>query len=230
MSEEEREKRRRYVPKSRAKEGEPAQQQPRGEPPPEDPASSAFRTPQMDTSKYRVPPKPSNRNEKLLIALAIFLAACLVIGLIVRLVSGPQSPRLTPTPTPVITQAPPTGAPTPLVTPSPEITPEPTVFTLIKEGSEGEDVARVQQRLIELGYLRGEADGKYGRATNLAVQSFQKAAGLDVDGMTGEKTADALFADNAPHAPEPTASLAPEASQTPTDAPDAEATLPVTEP
>lgn len=210
-------KRRRYVPakeRNRMQQAKAGQTEKAG--PAEDGRSPGFPTPGMDTSKYRVPPKPGNRNDKLLIALSIFLAACLVIGLVALLVGGPQSQRLAATASPDPSSLLPSAAPTPLkVTAAPAITPVPTAsYTLLKEGSEGEEVARVQRRLIELGYLQGEADGKYGRATNRAVQGFQKEAGLDVDGMTGAKTAEALFAATAPVAPSPTGAAATGATAT----------------
>ena len=84
----------------------------------------------------------------------------------------------------------------------PAATPVP-VYTLLKSGSKGEDVIRLQQRLIDLGYLEGPADGDFGKATRNAVRLFQKNAGLDVDGLAGKDTQTLLFSEDAPHAPEP---------------------------
>ncbi|MCT4595532.1 MAG: spore cortex-lytic enzyme [Anaeromicrobium sp.] len=55
-------------------------------------------------------------------------------------------------------------------------------------GNSGEDVKRVQQRLIEWGYLRGTADGVFGNATYNAVVYFQKKNGLKADGVVGTYT------------------------------------------
>ncbi|NIR51350.1 transglycosylase SLT domain-containing protein [candidate division KSB1 bacterium] len=58
----------------------------------------------------------------------------------------------------------------------------------------GEDVLRVQLRLLELGYKQvGEPDGKYGAATEGAVRAFQKDRQLTVDGIVGPITWNALF-------------------------------------
>lgn len=59
--------------------------------------------------------------------------------------------------------------------------------------SHGEDVAKLQKRLRELGLLSGQADGIYGKQTSAAVQEAQrllKAAGHEVaiTGKADEKT------------------------------------------
>ena len=43
----------------------------------------------------------------------------------------------------------------------------------------------VQQRLIERGYDIGQPDGMIGARTRTAIESFQQAAGLAVDGRAG---------------------------------------------
>lgn len=63
---------------------------------------------------------------------------------------------------------------------------------VLEVGSTGENVVRVQKRLIQYGYLNGEADGRYGEATRKAVVWFQQRNGLTVDGRVGPKTAAAL--------------------------------------
>lgn len=59
-------------------------------------------------------------------------------------------------------------------------------------GSRGSNVTKVQKRLIQYGYLDGEADGRYGADTQSAVRLFQKRNGLTVDGRVGADTAAAL--------------------------------------
>ncbi len=59
----------------------------------------------------------------------------------------------------------------------------------------GDDVAQVQIALTLKGYDPGTIDGVYGPYTQRAVKEFQKASGLVVDGIVGEKTAAALFGD-----------------------------------
>lgn len=64
--------------------------------------------------------------------------------------------------------------------------------TVLEIGSTGNNVVKVQQRLIKYGYLSGEADGKYAQKTYEAVRWFQKNNGLTIDGKVGPATAAAL--------------------------------------
>ncbi len=52
----------------------------------------------------------------------------------------------------------------------------------------GEDVRLVQSTLRELGYDPGTIDGIYGKLTAAAVEKFQAAQGLQVDGVVGSST------------------------------------------
>ena len=63
---------------------------------------------------------------------------------------------------------------------------------VLEVGSSGSNVTKVQQRLIQYGYLKGTADGRYGEATRDAVILFQRRNNLPVDGRVGAKTAAAL--------------------------------------
>lgn len=63
---------------------------------------------------------------------------------------------------------------------------------VLEVGSRGNDVVKVQKRLIQYDYLDGEADGRYGEATREAVRLFQRRNGLQVDGKVGAATAAAL--------------------------------------
>ena len=56
-------------------------------------------------------------------------------------------------------------------------------------GSRGENVRKVQKRLIEWGYLSGSADGAYGAKTQAAVKQFQRRYGIAADGRVGPATA-----------------------------------------
>ena len=73
------------------------------------------------------------------------------------------------------------------------VTPD-TSYPTIRNGSENKYVTILQTELIELGYDLGRwgADGDFGDATELAVKKFQKDKGLDVDGIVGPKTWEAL--------------------------------------
>ena len=63
----------------------------------------------------------------------------------------------------------------------------------LKKGSKGEEVKALQQRLIELGFLNGKADGDYGNKTAKAVSAFQKSAGLPETGIADSNTQAKLF-------------------------------------
>jgi peptidoglycan hydrolase-like protein with peptidoglycan-binding domain len=63
---------------------------------------------------------------------------------------------------------------------------------LLKEGSSGPLVKQLQQRLKDKGLNPGEIDGVFGLGTKAAVRDFQKANGLEADGMVGQKTWNAL--------------------------------------
>ena len=60
--------------------------------------------------------------------------------------------------------------------------------------------AIVQKRLIELGWLEGEADGVYGQSSFMATGYFQLAADIKADGKAGASTQALLFSDDAPAA------------------------------
>lgn len=69
---------------------------------------------------------------------------------------------------------------------------EPSV--LLTNGSTGDSVKWLQWYLVQLGYLSSETDidGIFGSGTQTAVMSFQKDKALDVDGMVGPATREAL--------------------------------------
>lgn len=57
----------------------------------------------------------------------------------------------------------------------------------------GADVKKVQNKLNQLGYNAGKADGYYGNNTKNAVVRFQKAKKISADGMVGPQTWNKLF-------------------------------------
>ncbi|WP_047238107.1 N-acetylmuramidase domain-containing protein [Chromobacterium subtsugae] len=61
----------------------------------------------------------------------------------------------------------------------------------MKKGAHGLEVQALQQRLVAVG-AKLAVDGWYGDATEAAVASFQRRAGLVVDGIAGGKTLAAL--------------------------------------
>jgi N-acetylmuramoyl-L-alanine amidase len=56
----------------------------------------------------------------------------------------------------------------------------------------GDDVRELQERLLEMGYDLGRADGIYGRQTARALAQFQREVGLSPDGACGPQTLHAL--------------------------------------
>jgi peptidoglycan hydrolase-like protein with peptidoglycan-binding domain len=59
---------------------------------------------------------------------------------------------------------------------------------LLRRGSTGSDVSELQGFLNLEGHEAGPVDGIFGTMTDLAVRSFQRAHGLNADGVVGEQT------------------------------------------
>lgn len=64
--------------------------------------------------------------------------------------------------------------------------------TLSRLGSQGSEVRKIQARLKDWGYYKGNVDGIYGSKTRNAVIEFQRKNGLSVDGIAGPKTLEAI--------------------------------------
>jgi peptidoglycan hydrolase-like protein with peptidoglycan-binding domain len=64
----------------------------------------------------------------------------------------------------------------------------------LRLGATGPDVVALQQKLTELGYSTGTADGNFGASTETAVMNFQQAKNLQADGVVGDTTWAALAA------------------------------------
>ena len=132
-------------------------------------------------------------NPKTIAGVAVLVVLAVALGfLLSRLIPTAGEVRremsLTPTPLPDI------PANVMEVTPDPSApTPEP----ILRTGSRGQEVKDLQGRLQALGYYTGEIDGQFGTMTKEAVISFQKANGLDADGMVGSETKSLLFSVNA---------------------------------
>ena len=86
---------------------------------------------------------------------------------------------------------------TPIPTAAPTSAPTSEAARTLKKGSTGEDVKKLQQALIDLGYLSDTADGTFGAKTQDAVTLFQAVNGLDADGLAGAKTQALLFSGTA---------------------------------
>ncbi|MEG0767765.1 MAG: peptidoglycan-binding protein, partial [Clostridia bacterium] len=70
-------------------------------------------------------------------------------------------------------------------------------YRTLKEGMNGSDVVRLQQKLSSLGYLATTPDGYYGAQTVSAVRAFQQNNALSVDGVAGSGTQKRLFSGKA---------------------------------
>ena len=81
----------------------------------------------------------------------------------------------------------------------------------LQRGSEGKLVKQVQQRLMELGYFGGPANGHFRNKTYAAVQAFQKQHSVKADGIVGEQTWNLLFNDPDVVGPDSTPRPAPKA-------------------
>jgi hypothetical protein len=71
--------------------------------------------------------------------------------------------------------------------------PEPETERPLLNVSQKEDAMRVQQRLIELNYLEGVADGIWGPRSRLALMAFRSVRGLGSDDTWDYATQEGLF-------------------------------------
>jgi N-acetylmuramoyl-L-alanine amidase len=67
-----------------------------------------------------------------------------------------------------------------------------TLYHAVSDPLVGEDVRALQERLLEMGYDVGRADGIYGPRTARAVAMFQREVGIAPDGSCGPHTLHAL--------------------------------------
>ncbi len=116
---------------------------------------------------------------------------------------SPPPTTLAPTTVPPTTVAPTTVPPTtlaPTTTLPPTTTSPPNIVAVAVVDpplqavgtSGGQETARIQLRLFELGFWLSAADGGYGLTTKQAVMAFEKYMGFDADGRVDQQTADAL--------------------------------------
>ena len=139
-----------------------------------------------------------------LVVLIILICAILWVG-VAALVNQQEYERQAQiTPTPSITPR------TVQITENPALptsTPTPRIFQMNEVGLE---VREMQQRLKDLGYLKGEADGQFGSATENAIKAFQFQHKLEDDGIAGEQTLNLLYSAQAQtFVPTPTPSPTP---------------------
>lgn len=149
---------------------------------------------------------PKGKGGRLLYIIGFFVIASLIYGIFISPFENNAKDKLLeqvqPTATPeavsvrTYTEAPTdapaatvyvtnTPAPTETPTPAPTDTPAPTEPPTLRQGDKGEAVKALQTRLINLGYLSGNADGDFGKKTTQAVKDFQVCNGLKEDGIFG---------------------------------------------
>jgi peptidoglycan hydrolase-like protein with peptidoglycan-binding domain len=119
--------------------------------------------------------------------------------------TAPTTTTTAPTTTAPTTTTTTTTAPTTTTTTAPPTTtttapPDAAVDGTLELEESGPAVLALQQRLTELGYWLGEADGTYGELTRQAVMAFQKVEGLSRDGVAGPMTQERLAVASRPAA------------------------------
>ena len=72
-----------------------------------------------------------------------------------------------------------------------------TMQALCQLTEELRDARSIQERLIDLGYMRGGADGIFGEKSQAALKQFQSIHGLEATGLPDDETREKLFADSA---------------------------------
>ena len=133
--------------------------------------------------------RPSIAQYLCYILLALLVTAGLVLAVIVADLNIEVQRVRSTTPTPI-----PDYGSTFKVTPDPSL---PTAEPVIRNGSAGEAVIKLQTRLQELGYYTDVVDGQFGAGTRSAVIAFQETHGLIADGIFGPASSDILYSDDA---------------------------------
>lgn len=79
-----------------------------------------------------------------------------------------------------------------------ETEPEKSDKVVMKLGSKGDDVSKLQKQLEKLGFYSGSQTGYFGNLTEEAYKEFQKTAGFIIDGVVCESDLEVLYSDDAP--------------------------------
>ena len=124
-----------------------------------------------------------------IIGIVVLLAGCIVLAtyMIPTIKEVQREMSLTPTPLPPVPDTVREKAATDMVTPEPAL----------HNGTQGEKVWKLQERLQVLGYYTDAVDGQFGQGTRDAVIAFQKKNGLEADGYAGEETQKVLYSEDA---------------------------------
>lgn len=70
------------------------------------------------------------------------------------------------------------------------------IYEELKIGDSGESVLALQERLLELGYNIGTADGQFGKKTESAIRQVQILAGLEVTGSADQETQEIIWSED----------------------------------
>ena len=92
-------------------------------------------------------------------------------------------------------------------------------FRPLSFGDSGEDVRRLQEKLLELGYYWGNITSNYLEGTTAAVQVFQGENSLEITGTADVKTQEKLYSLSVRPTPTPTAPPTPGPTRQPTPTP-----------
>ena len=124
-----------------------------------------------------------------IIGIVVLLAGCIVLAtyMIPTIKEVRREMSLTPTPLPPVPDTVRDKTAESMVTPEPAL----------RNGSQGEKVWKLQERLQALGYYTDAVDGQFGQGTRDAVIAFQKKNGLEADGYAGEETQRVLYSEDA---------------------------------
>lgn len=124
-----------------------------------------------------------------IIGVAVLLALCAVLAtyMFPTISEVRREMSLTPTPLPPVPDTVRAKGASDMITPEPAL----------HNGSQGEKVWKLQERLRELGYYTGAVDGQFGPGTREAVVAFQTKNGLETDGYAGEETQKVLYSEDA---------------------------------
>ena len=124
-----------------------------------------------------------------IIGIVVLLTGCIVLAtyMIPTIKEVQREMSLTPTPLPPVPDTVRDKTAESMVTPEPAL----------HNGSQGEKVWKLQERLQVLGYYTDAVDGQFGQGTRDAVIAFQKKNGLEADGYAGEETQKVLYSEDA---------------------------------
>jgi len=142
--------------------------------------------------------KRMRKKQRIMITSVTVAAAAAAVLLIVFLPGMINKSMREETPGATVQETAPAATAEPLPTSTPTPVPTPTPDPTLSLGMEKPEVNKLQNRLMDLGYLDiDETTNLYGPATNYAVQLFQRQHGLEMDGICGPITLAAVYSEDA---------------------------------